>query len=73
MKKVKLELNFPPDLKDEPIFYHICRKFNVTPVIIEASFSTHMGWALMTVEGEDAEMDKLFEYLKSKHVTVKHV
>ena len=72
MKKIKVELNFPPDLKNEPVFYQISRNFKVIPNIIEASFSTSMGWALVTLEGDDAELDKLFEFLKSKRVIIKH-
>ena len=70
MAKIKIELTIPSDLKNEPIIYFISRDFKVIPNIIEASFSTSMGWAVLTVEGEDAEIKKLLESLKQKNVKI---
>ena len=61
MKKVKVELTFPSALKDEPIFYHMCRNFDVIFNIIEASFSTENGWAYVTLEGEEEAERELGE------------
>lgn len=71
MVKVKLELSIPPDLKDEPIIYMIGRDFKVVPNIIEASFSTSMGWVVLTVEGEHEEIDRLTAFLSKKNIKVK--
>jgi len=71
MAKVSVELTFPSELKDEPIIYIIGRDFKVIPNIIEASFSTSMGWAILTLEGDKKEIDRLFEYLKKKNVDIK--
>ena len=70
MKSVEVELTFPGELKDEPIFYHIIKKFNVVPNILEASFSTEMGWAIVDFEGDDAEITKLFEFLRSRGISI---
>jgi ABC-type methionine transport system ATPase subunit len=70
MKKVKVELTFPSALKDEPIFYHMCRNFDVIPNIIEASFSTDNGWAYVMLEGQPDDLDRVLEYLRSKHIIV---
>ena len=70
MKKVKVELTFPSALKDEPIFYHMCRNFDVIFNIIEASFSTENGWAYVTLEGEEEAIDRVLEYLRSRHIIV---
>ncbi len=70
MSKVKIELTIPSNLKDEPIIYLICKDFKVIPNIIEASFSTSMGWAILTVEGEEAEIQKMLESLRQKNVKV---
>ncbi len=70
MKKVKVELTFPTELKDEPIIYYMCHNFEVIPNIIEASFSTENGWAYLTLEGEEEEVDKLLDYLRSRNVIV---
>lgn len=72
MAKVKVELTIPSKLKNEPIIYYISSNFKIIPNIIEASFSTEMGWALLTLEGDQAEIDRLVEYLKSKNITIKN-
>ncbi len=70
MKKVEVELTFPGELKDEPIFYQIIKNFNVVPNIVEASFSTEMGWAIVSFEGPDEEITRLFEFLRSKNINI---
>jgi len=70
VKKVEVELTFPGELKDEPIFYQIIKKFNIVPNILEASFSTEMGWAIVTFEGEEQEITRLFEFLRSKNINI---
>ena len=70
MKSVEVELTFPGELKDEPIFYQIIKKFNVVPNILEASFSTEMGWAIVDFEGDDTEITKLFEFLRSRGISI---
>ncbi len=71
MTKIMVELTFPSDLKDEPVIYRMGRDFKVIPNIIEASFSTEMGWAILSLEGEEAEIERLFEFLGSKNIEVK--
>jgi len=73
MAKVKLELTIPSGLKDEPIIYAISKNFNLIPNIIEASFSTSMGWVVLTIDGEGAEIEKLLVFLKEKNITAKNL
>lgn len=70
MKTKEVELFIPGELKKEPIFYNIIKEFNVIPNIKEASFSTEMGWAIVIFQGEEAEILRLFDYLKSKGVNI---
>jgi len=62
----EVELSICSKLKDEPIIYNIIKKFNVVPNIIEASFSTDVGWALIKFQGESQELERLFNYLSNK-------
>jgi ABC-type methionine transport system ATPase subunit len=71
MAIVKVELTIPTNLKDEPIIYTMGRDFKVIPNIVEASFSTSMGWAVLNLEGEKPEIDKLMESLRQKDIKVK--
>ena len=66
----ELELIIPVEFKGKPFFYHIIKNFNVIPNIVEASFSTEMGWAILTIEGEQKELNKLLDYFKEKGVQV---
>jgi len=67
---LEVELTFPGSLKDSPIFYYIVKNFEVIPNILEASFSTDMGWAIVKFEGEETELSRLFTYLRSQGVEI---
>ncbi|MFC1594502.1 NIL domain-containing protein [Candidatus Omnitrophota bacterium] len=70
MKKIKVELIFPEELKKEPIVYQLGTTFKVIPNIVEASFSTDTGWAILYLEGEEDEVKKAIDYLKAKKVSI---
>jgi len=62
----KVELTIHGSLKQEPLIYNIIKSFDVIPNIIEASFSTTMGWAIIEFEGEEEELERLFSFLHEK-------
>jgi len=66
----EVELNIPIEYKDEPFFCYIIKNFDITVRIIEASFSTEMGWAIVSFEGKEKEMNRLFDFLKEKNIEV---
>ena len=66
--QIKVELTFPGELKDEAIICYLCKQFDIVLNIIEASFSTDTGWAILILEGKEGELKKAFEYLKDKGV-----
>ncbi|MDP2938895.1 MAG: NIL domain-containing protein [Candidatus Omnitrophota bacterium] len=68
--KTKIELTFPVELKNEPIIYYLGNKFNIIPNIIEASFSTDVGWAVLILEGKESEINKALAYLKSRKISI---
>lgn len=68
--KLKIELTIPGELKDVPIIYYLGTKFDIIPNIIEASFSTDVGWAVLVLDGKEAEVNKALEYLKSKKISI---
>ena len=69
--KIKAEFIFPKELKDEPLICAICKQFDITLSIIEASFSTDTGWAILVLEAKDAEIIRTLKYLADKGVEVK--
>jgi len=66
----EVELIIPGDLKNEPVFYYIIEHFKVIPNIMEASFSTEMGWAIVRFEGKEKELEKMFKFLEDKGVRI---
>ena len=69
----EVELNIPSGLKDKPFFYDIVCRFEVIPKIVEASFSTEMGWAIVHLEGDPQEIERLLEWLRKNNVDVKEL
>lgn len=69
--RIKAELLFPGKLKDEPIICNLCKKFDIIVSVVEASFSTETGWAILVFEGSEEEIKKAFEYLKDKDIEIK--
>jgi ABC-type methionine transport system ATPase subunit len=70
---VKTEITFPGELKDEPIICNLCKQFDITLNIIEASFSTEVGWAILILHGKDEEIKKAFDFLRGKGVTINNI
>jgi len=69
--KIKAEFIFPEKLKDEPLICDICKRFDITLKIVEASFSTDTGWAILVLKAKDAEIIKTLKYLTDKGVEIK--
>ena len=70
--RIKTELTFPGKLKDEAIICNLCKKFDIVLSILEASFSTEIGWAILILEGGEGELHKALDHLKNKGVEVKN-
>ncbi len=68
--KVKAELTFSSELKDEPIICNLCKKFDIILNIVEASFSTATGWAILVLEGNEEELERVFKYLEDTGVRI---
>mgnify|MGYP001346132747 CR=1 FL=1 len=68
--KIRTELTFPEELKAEPIIGNLCKKFDIIVNIVEASFSTDTGWAILIIESTPAELQKAMDYLKEKGVKI---
>ena len=68
--KLKAEFTFPSNLKEEAIICNLCKDFNIVLRILEASFSTETGWAILVIEGSNTELNKAFKYLIDKGVEV---
>ena len=66
-------LTFPGTLQDESVICYLCKNFNISLNIIEASFSMEAGWSILTIEGQQDEIKRAFEYLAEKGVKVQQI
>lgn len=70
--QIKAEITFPGELKDEPIICTLCKEFDITLNIIEASFSTEIGWAILVFKGKEDELKRAFDFLRTKGVKIEN-
>ena len=70
MENLKIELFIPGELKDEPIICDMIKKFSISIKIVEASFSTESGWAYLIIGGAKSEIEKVFDFLRTKGINV---
>ena len=71
--KMSIGLTFPGTLQDESIICYLCKKYEVSLNIIEASFSMEAGWSILQIEGEQEEIKRAFDYLAEKGVKVQQI
>ena len=71
--KMSIGLTVPGTLQDESIICYLCKKYEVSLNIIEASFSMEAGWAILQIEGEQEEIKRAFDYLAEKGVKVQQI
>ncbi|MCK9572515.1 MAG: NIL domain-containing protein, partial [Candidatus Omnitrophica bacterium] len=64
---------FPGALQDESIICYLCKNFQIDLNIIEASFAMSAGWAILTVEGEQEEVNRALDYLTDKSVKIQQI
>ncbi|MFH1878575.1 MAG: NIL domain-containing protein [Candidatus Omnitrophota bacterium] len=70
MAEFNVELFIPGELKEEPIICDMIRNFKIDIKIVEASFSTESGWAFLKISGKKEELDRMFESLRKKGISV---
>jgi len=65
-----LQLTFGPDTTTEPIVYMMVKHHQVVPNIRRANIDQHVGWMVLDLEGEVADLDAATDYLKSLGIEV---
>ena len=65
-----LRLTFPEDQATQPVIYHIVKDFDVVPCIRRAAIENHLGWMILSLTGEPAQIDAAIAYLTSIGVEV---
>lgn len=71
--KIQAEFLFPEELKEQAIICNLCKEFDIIVKIVEASFSTDTGWAILRIEAEPDELRRTLDYLKEMHIEIKKI
>ncbi len=69
---MQAEFIFPGQLKDEGIICYLCKNFDINLSILEASFSTETGWAILILDGSKENVTKTVGYLLSKGIEIRN-
>ena len=56
--QIRTELTFPKELKEEAIICCLCKEYDIVLNIVEASFSTDTGWAILVFKSNEEELLK---------------
>lgn len=70
MSTKRVRLTFEPDLVKEPIIYRLGHEFRVTTNIRMADVDEQVGWVILELEGDAAEIDRSLEWAQSRGVRV---
>lgn len=71
--QIAIGITFPGTLQDEAVLCQVCKGFDVIVKIIEASFSSVSGWAILRIEGEEQEIKRAFEFLNKQGVKIQQI
>jgi L-aspartate semialdehyde sulfurtransferase ferredoxin len=66
--KKNIHFEFSQDLVREPLLYHINRAFDVVVNIRGASVTDEGGFIALELEGEEAEVQRVMDYLHGQGV-----
>lgn len=70
MAEKHVRLTFSPELIKEPLIYEIGREFGVITNIRMADVDADVGWVVLGLEGDEAEIERALEWARSKGVRV---
>ena len=70
VEKVRLKLIYPENKIKEPILSKVCKQFDVEINIRKANVQENIGWLELEMLGNDEEIKKAMDLLKSNGVDV---
>ena len=70
MGKQRVKFTFPTEMVKEPIIYNLGRDFKIITNIRRADVREDMGWVVLELEGDDAEIVRGLEWVGSTGVRV---
>lgn len=70
MGKQRVRFTFPRDMIKEPVIYQLGHKFQVVTNIRRADVREDMGWVVLELEGEEAEIRRGLQWVRDTGVRV---
>ena len=70
MGKQRVKFTFPTEMVKEPIIYNLGRDFSIITNIRRADVREDMGWVVLELDGDDAEIVRGLEWVGSTGVRV---
>ncbi len=68
--KRRVHLSFPGKLKDEPLLWRTCERFDLVFNIRQADYTEGMGWLMAELEGDAEQLEKGIRWLEEQGVIV---
>jgi len=68
--KRRVHLSFPGKLKDEPLLWQTCERFDLVFNIRQADYTEGMGWLMAELEGDVEQLEKGIRWLEEQGVIV---
>ena len=70
MGKTRVKFTFLSELLKEPVIYHLGQNFNVVTNIRRADVGEDVGWVVLELDGEDAEIQRGLDWVSAIGVRV---
>ncbi|MBI2172082.1 MAG: NIL domain-containing protein [Chloroflexi bacterium] len=70
MANKRVRFTFPNYLITEPVIYRLGREFNVVTNIRRADVRSEMGWVVLELNGDEAEIERGLTWVKDMGVRV---
>jgi len=70
MANRRVKFTFPTELIKEPVIHQLGQQFKLVTNIRRADVREDMGWVILELEGEEAEIDRGIQWVSSQGVRV---
>ena len=70
MGKQRVKFTFEEELVKHPVIYELGRKFEIVTNIRRADVGEEVGWVVLELDGEEAEIKRGLEWVSSTGVRV---
>ncbi|MBI4234440.1 MAG: NIL domain-containing protein [Chloroflexi bacterium] len=73
MASLRVKFTFPPRLITEPVIWQLAHQFPVVTNIRRADVRADFGWVVLELTGDEAEIQRGLEWVRSQGVQVELV